>query len=109
MNTKREHLANFNLAGATYYELPLCFQKLQIGTFLQAKLDPENKFDARAVVVYFEENKLGYIPKSENRIFFKLLSMGYENTFELRIQQMDATEHPENQIRIVAHLIEKIE
>lgn len=109
MSSKREHLANFNLAGATFYELPSCFQKLQIGTVLNAKLETDNKFDARAVAIYFEDKKLGFIPRNENRIFFKLLTIGYTDIFELMIQKIDPTEHPENQLQIVAHLKEKIE
>lgn len=109
MSTKKEHLAHFNLAGATYYDLALCFQNLQIGTKLKAKLEAENKFDARAVAIYYEDKKLGFIPRNENRLFFKLLTIGYSDIFELMIQRIDATEDPENQLQIVAHLIEKIE
>lgn len=109
MNAKKEHLANFNLVGATYYDLPTCFQELQIGTVLQAKLETENKFDTRAVAIYFGDNKIGFIPRNENRIFYKLLTTGYEGIFQLMIQRIDPTAHPENQIQIVAHLIAKKE
>jgi hypothetical protein len=109
MTAKKEHLANFNLVGATYYELPICFNELKIGTTLNAKLETDNKFDARAIAIYYEDKKIGFIPRNENRIFYKLLITGYESIFELRIQRIDPTAHPENQIQIVAHLIEKKE
>lgn len=101
---KREHLANFNIAGFTYYEGTLCFQELSIGTQLQVVLEEDNKYDARAIAIYYGEYKLGFIPRQENRIFYKLLKVGIHK-FELRIQRVDATEHPENQIQVVAHLI----
>lgn len=31
MNTQREHLDNFNIAGLTYYDAPICFKNLKIG------------------------------------------------------------------------------
>lgn len=109
MTSTREHLANFQIAGLTYYDAALCFENLKIGTQLQLKVETDNKFDARAVAVYYNEHKLGFIPKSENRIFYKLLSMGYTPIFEAIIQQIDATEHPENQIRVVIHLLKNKE
>ncbi|MFC4818111.1 HIRAN domain-containing protein [Flavobacterium sp. GCM10023249] len=105
MTNTREHLANFNIAGLTYYEATQCFENLKIGTKLQLKVEQDNKFDARAVAIYFDEHKLGFVPKSENRIFYKLLIMGYNTIFEASIQQIDPTEHPECQIRVVIHLL----
>lgn len=104
---KQEHLANFYIAGLTYYDAPICFKKLEIGTELILELDLENKFDPRAVAIYYEEYKLGYVPRTENRIFYKLLKTGHKDILSLMIQQIDETEHPENQIRVVAHLLEK--
>ncbi len=109
MTNTREHLANFHIAGLTYYEAVLCFENLKIGTQLQLKAETDNKFDARAVAVYYNEHKLGFIPKSDNRIFYKLLGMGYNAIFETTIQQVDATEHPEHQIRVVIHLLKNKE
>lgn len=105
MTNTREHLANFHIAGLTYYEAVLCFENLKIGTKLQLKVEQDNKFDARAVAIYYNGHKLGFVPKSENRIFYKLLSMGYNVIFETTIQQVDATAHPENQVRVVTHLL----
>lgn len=104
MKTKREHLANFHIAGLTFYEAALCFKKLKVGTELRLELEAENKFDARAVAVYYNDNKLGFVPRAENRIFYKLLAMEYDNIFSVVIQQLDPTEHPEQQIRVVVHL-----
>lgn len=102
---KREHLANFHIAGLTFYEAPRCFKKLKIGTKLRLELELDNKFDARAVAIYYKKHKLGFVPRSENRIFYKLLLMGHHSVLELVIQQIDPTEHPEHQVRVVAHLI----
>lgn len=104
MKTK-EHLAHFNIAGFTYYDGSICFEKLKIGKKLNLKLEPENKFDARAVAIYYKKHKLGFVPKNENRIIYKLLMMGLDANLQLRIQAKNEAEYPENQIQVVAHLV----
>lgn len=102
----REHLANFHIAGLTYYDYVLCAAALEVGTVLTLKRDTENKFDARAVAIYFNEFKLGFVPRAENRLFYKLLTTGHD-IFETRILNIDKTEHPENMIRVIIHIIAK--
>lgn len=102
---KIEHFANFNVAGFTYYEGALIFNKLKIGKQLELKLEEDNKFDARAVALYYQEYKLGFVPKSDNRIIYKLLKIGMHKNIRAIIQQIDAREHPESQIRVAIHLI----
>lgn len=102
-----EHLANFNIAGFTYYDGAPIFRKLKIGTKLKLQLEENNRYDARAVAIYFKNHKIGFIPRTENRIFYKMLKVGLENSIRILIQSKDATAHPEQQIRVVAHLIEK--
>jgi hypothetical protein len=106
MKTRKEHVSHFNIAGFTYYDGPLVFKKLTIGKKLKLKLEEDNKFDARAVALYFKGKKLGFIPKSENRIIYKLLKVGLGSNLSIVIQQVDPYEHPEKQIMVVVHLIE---
>ncbi|MDD3771756.1 MAG: HIRAN domain-containing protein [Weeksellaceae bacterium] len=108
METKRqnkEHLANFNIAGFTYYDGAESFMELKIGMELTLSLDEVNKYDARAVMIHFKDYKLGYIPRQENRIFYKLLKSGLDEHITIRVQSLDASEHPEAQVRVVCHLV----
>jgi hypothetical protein len=100
----KEHLAHFDIAGFTYYEGVLAFNELKIGIQLQLKLEEDNKYDARAVAIYFNEFKLGFIPRSENRIIYKLLKVGID-CLDVRVQRVNKKENPENQIGVVIHLI----
>ena len=100
-----QHLANFHIAGFTYYDGALVFRKLKIGKELQLKLEEDNKYDPRAVAVYFKEKKIGFIPRDENRIFYKLLQVGLEDHIRILIQQINPSEHPERQVHVVAHLV----
>ena len=65
----REHLAHFDIAGFTYYEGVLAFNELKIGVQLQLKLEEENKYDARAVAIYYNEFKLGFVLEGETELF----------------------------------------
>ena len=100
----REHLAHFDIAGFTYYDGVLAFNELKIGVQLQLKREENNKYDARAVAIYYNEFKLGFVPRSENRIIYKLLNLGID-CLEIRIQRVDKKENPENQIGVVVHLV----
>lgn len=100
----KEHLAHFDIAGFTYYEGSEAFENFKIGTKLQLKLEPENKFDARAIALFYNDFKLGFVPRTENRIIYKLLKIGFEG-LETKIQRIDATAHPENQVSVIVHLV----
>lgn len=100
----REHLTHFDIAGFTYYEGVLAFSKLKIGVSLQLKLEEDNKYDARAVAIYYNDFKLGFVPRSENRIIYKFLKLDM-NCFEIRIQRVDEKQNPEHQIGVVVHIV----
>jgi len=100
----KEHLAHFSIAGLTYYDVTECFSKLKIGTKLSLQLEETNKYDPRAVAIYYKNHKLGFVPRSENRIIYKLLKVQLNEQLTCRIQKIDATQHPEHQIQVVIHL-----
>jgi len=103
MKNKREHLSHFSISGFTYYEGALAFNQLKIGTALRLEAEPENKYDPRAVAIYYKDHKLGFVPRNENRIIYKLLEIGFSN-FDVRVQQLDQQAHPEAQVGVVVHL-----
>src|SRR5690606_37086117 len=102
---KKEHLAYFDIAGFTFYDGTLAFKELEIATLLRLELDSEIKNDPGAVVIYFGEHKLGFIPRSENPTFYKLFTVELEKHIEVRIQRISKDENPEHQIAVVAHLV----
>nr|MDO8110929.1 HIRAN domain-containing protein [Candidatus Sigynarchaeota archaeon] len=46
---------------------------LPSGTLLELRAEPENRHDPYAVSVWHQEKKLGYIPREENKPYFKAL------------------------------------
>jgi hypothetical protein len=104
METRR-HFSTFRIAGFTYWEGCIALTQLKIGTELRLEREADNKFDPYAVAVYFNEYKLGYIPRDENREISKFLDMGYKAIFEVRINRIDKRETPENQVGAIVYLV----
>lgn len=100
----KEHLAHFHIAGFTFYEGVSVFEKMKVGKKVKFQLEEDNKWDPRAVAIYFKGEKIGFIPRTENRIIYKLLKVGITQ-FEARIQKIDPTEHTERQVEVVVHLL----
>jgi hypothetical protein len=104
---KERHLADFDIAGFTYCDGVDVFCELKIGTELILQAEPENRFDARAVAIYYKETKIGYIPKSENKIISQFLNLGHLDLFEVKINQISPENHTENQIGVLVRIREK--
>ncbi len=100
---ERRHLTTFNIAGFSYYDGPVVFHELGIGTELTLQHEPDNRYDPKAVLILYGEYKLGYIPRGPNNSISKFLEMGH-NPFEVRIQRIDPAAHPEEQIGVIVYI-----
>ena len=58
------------------------------------------------VAIYYNESKLGFVPRNENRIFYKLLKAGVD-CFEIRVQRINRKANPEQQVGVLVHLVNK--
>ena len=103
---KKIHFLHCHLAGFSFYDGVLAFEKLKIGTELQLKQDPTNHYDKYAVEIYYKEHKLGFIPRGMNKSIAKLLMVGH-NCFEARVQWVDGEAHPENQVGLIIYVVGK--
>ena len=84
----RKHFLHCNIAGFTYCDGCIVFGELEIGSELKLVREAENKHDPDAVAVYYNDVQLGFIPSSENETISKLLDMGYEDIFEVRVSRL---------------------
>ncbi len=101
---ERRHFTHFVVAGFTYYDGPLVFNKLKVGVNLRMQIEEANKFDAYAIALYFQEHKIGFVPRTENKVIYKLLEQGHE-IFEARIQRVSPQENTENQLQCIVYLL----
>ena len=104
---KRKHLLDCNIVGFTYYDGTIVFSQLQTGTALQLVAEPENRYDPNAIAVYFGENKLGFIPRNENKTLSLFFEQGYGDVFEAYINRVSPDERPESQIGVVVYVKER--
>jgi hypothetical protein len=101
------HFATFHIAGFTYYNGVDVFENLKIGTNLTLHAEPENRHDPNAVVIYYEEKPIGYVPRDHNKLLSKFLNLGYLDLFETKINQLSPEAHPEHQVRVIVRIKEK--
>lgn len=103
---KNRYFKHFNIAGFTYYDGVDVFQDLKIGTKLKLIAESENKYDANAVALYFEDVKLGFVPREANKEISILINSGYDSIFEANINKVKPAANPEEQIGVLVRIVE---
>ena len=78
----------------------MVINELKPGAKLKLERDTHNPFDPHAVAIYYEDTKLGYIPKTQNEDISIFLDMGHSDLFDARVQSVCQDNHPESQVRI---------
>lgn len=78
MSEARESVTIYRcyLRGLQYYSAADIFQRLKLGKDLKLVAEPNNKFDKYAVEVFFQNYKLGYLPRGENKTIARMLHQG---------------------------------
>ena len=66
--------------------------------------EADNAFDPYAVAIYYEDFKLGFIPRGSNHDISKYLDMGLEDIFEVRITRVTPDVHPEQQVEVIVYI-----
>ena len=66
-------LGRFCIAGFRYYEGLQQVAGIRAGEALALRPEPTNPYDERAVEIYRDQAKLGYVPRQENAAIFRLL------------------------------------
>jgi hypothetical protein len=52
----------------------------------QLVLEPDNPYDHRAIAVYWNGYKMGYVPRKDNKVLYNLLKDGHTLQTKLRLQ-----------------------
>lgn len=56
------HIVDFHVAGFAYYDGLDVINELSLGQTVTLVVETDNPYDNEAVVVYYKDKKLGYVP-----------------------------------------------
>lgn len=101
---KRRHYLDTNVAGFTYLDGPIVFESLHTGSQLRLVRKEDNPFDPYAISLCYGGNKIGFVPRRENKDLCKFLDQGWSKLFDVRINRITPTSLPEDQIGIVIYI-----
>lgn len=80
------------LAGFQYYAGPALRGAFSSGQPLTLQREPQNSHDKRAVAVYWREQKVGYLPRRENKIVSEM--MDRRERLEAKITGLGTGDNP---------------
>jgi hypothetical protein len=79
-NNKTILIQESPVAGFQYYEGKRLWKKLSMKDTLKLIREPDNRFDEKAVEIYWKDRKLGYLPRVENTAVAQMMNQGQEIT-----------------------------
>jgi len=86
------------LAGFQYHQGRRIWSRLSEGDPLRLVREPGNRFDPRAVALYWREHKLGYLPRRENVTVAQMLDRG--QALAARIVRLREAADPWERVRV---------
>ncbi len=92
LDQKQIKLLETAIAGFQYYQGKRLYNHIKIGDIVQLRRAPQNKYDKRAVEVYWKGNMLGYIPGIANMSISQMLDDGVN--LEGKISQLKPEKVP---------------
>jgi hypothetical protein len=64
------------VAGTSFRTLQTIEPEMNAEVKLNMKREGDNKFDEFAIALYFDKNKIGYIPRDKNEVIARLMDAG---------------------------------
>lgn len=91
------------LAGSQYYAVNAVWNTIRVGDRLTLTREPENRHDRKAVRIEWNGEKLGYVPRAENRAVAQALDAG--ETLEARVSKLRNDVDPWRRVEFEVYLI----
>ena len=91
------------LAGSQYYAVGRLRGDMRVGDRLTLAREPENRHDRNAVRVDWQGEKLGYVPRAENRAVAAALDAGEK--LEARVSRLHDDPDPWRRVEFEVYLI----
>ena len=90
------------IAGFQFHHGEAVWDSLSVGSRLELQREAENPHDRNAVAVYFQEDKLGYIPAAENTPLAQMLDRG--ESLKATVSELKRTDDPWQRIQVTITL-----
>jgi len=91
------------LAGSQYYSASQLWTEIRIDDRLSLVREPDNRYDRNAVRVEWNGQKLGYVPRAENRAVAQALDAGEK--LEARVSRLRDDPDPWRRIEFEIFLV----
>jgi len=91
------------IAGFQFHRGDAIWASLDVGEELALVRESSNTHDPNAVALYFHDEKLGYVPRGDNRAIAQMLDRG--ESLDARISKLLVEEDPWERIRITISLV----
>jgi hypothetical protein len=91
------------LAGSQYYSASRLWTEIRIGDRLSLAREPDNRHDRNAVRVEWNGQKLGYVPRAENRAVAQALDAGEK--LEARVSRLRDDPDPWQRVELEIFLV----
>jgi len=69
----RYYLLQSFVRGFRFYDGLQLLNEMQEGDLLEMVREPENEYDAKAIALYFNRHKIGFVPQEDNELLSKLM------------------------------------
>ena len=93
-------ITSFYVAGFKHWDGAMVLTELKPGERPTLVPEPDNPHDPNALAIYRGSVKLGFVPRADNELPALLAFYGHADVFELRVQQVDPSAAPYNQVRV---------
>jgi len=77
------------VAGTSFRKLDNVKDQLRETVELEVKREPQNEFDHFAIALWFQNTKIGYIPKDKNEVLARLMDAGKQFYATISAKEME--------------------
>lgn len=104
---EKVYLKQCFVRGFSYYEGPNIIQEINKSGNLEMVREPENEFDHRAIALYFNQKKIGYLPRESNKTLSILMDTALLE-FHAEITHIESDASDWEKIRIAVYALKEI-
>jgi hypothetical protein len=91
------------LAGSQFYALSSIWDEIRPGDKLLLTREPDNRHDANAIRVEWNGQRLGYVPRAENRALAAAMDRG--ERVEARVSALRRAKNPWQRVEFEVYLV----